>query len=253
MMKGRSTIPLMPITYGIGIMSMLLFSSCFAPKSSSPLEEDSLPKETVALIPITPNQVRMVLRTPESVDAQKAIAGENIIKDREEVAEVVNKSLNSLASGSSTTIVGPDRLAAMLKDAALLENVYVYLNDPGDINEQWKLAGLSGIFKSVDMQNLVKITVTVDAIPVTHSGGGGAAGVSWEGVVFVRAQLLSVASVRIISTAYGDENFWGAAGAIGGPMAAVPFGLGKTFGQAVDQALRKALSALFREPPGERP
>jgi hypothetical protein len=225
---------------------LLAIGGCFAPHFPSPLEEKSVPKETVAFIPITPAQIRMVLRAPESEDSRKAFAGENIIKDRKEAADEINKCLNSLAAGYAT-LIGPARLDALLNDATLAEKVHVYLNDPGDIDESWKLRGLSEIFKPIGIQKLVRITAILDVANVSSLGGGGGIGVSWDGRVIIRADLISISPLAIRSIGDGEARFWGVIGGVGGLGAAAPFAIGKTFSSAIDQALRKALSGLSNE------
>ena len=254
MMINRRSYIFLPVTSVIGMLSILAFSGCFAPRFSSPLEDESLPNKPVAIIPMIPSQVRMVLRMsnlPEK-DTFGISAGNNIVKDREEVVTVINEILNSLAEGVNNPLLGPEKLDARVKDPTFWEKVYVYINDPGDINEPWKLRGLSELFKQLGIENIVKITAIVDAAPVSSSGTTGAFGTSWNGKVTIGAELITGPAQNVIYTGRGEAEFWGAIGGIGGFGAGLPVGLGKTFGRAADQALREALRELFKEHPMEK-
>jgi hypothetical protein len=149
-------------------------------------------------------------------------------------------------------LMGPEKLDARIKDTTFWEKVYVYINDPGDINEPWKLRGLSELFKQLGIENIVKITAIVDAAPVSSSGTTGEFGTSWNGKVTIGAELITVPAQNVIYTGRGEAEFWGAIGAIGGFGGGVPFALGKTFDRAADQALREALRELFKEHPMEK-
>jgi hypothetical protein len=235
------------------VMFISALSGCFAPRYSSSLEKKLLPDKRVAVIPITPAQVRMVLRLPASSGSENVVLGENIVKDRDEVAQVINTILNSLADGTGNPLLGPEKLHAQLKDAAVWEKIYVYLNDPGSINESWKLRGLLALFEQINIDNIARIVAIVDAVPVANTGTTGSLAIRWQGKVIIRAELFSISQSDILSAGSGEAEFWGTIGAIGGFGVGVPFGLGKTFDCAADQALREALSELFKKHREEHP
>lgn len=231
-----------PLLYKvIGFMFMLTCSGCFVPRFSAPLEDTELPDYPVAILPVTPGQISMPLKAPETSDPHKAFYAENIIKDREEVAKAVNVVLNSLAEGPNNPLLGPEKLKARINDATFWEKVYVYLNDPGNIAESWKLQGLSELSKDLEVENIVIILATVDIDPQSYSDNSW----NWKGKIIIKADLLSLTPSSVLASGKGEAGFWGSIGAIGGGRAAVPYAMGKTFGRAVDQALRAALKETF--------
>ena len=236
------------LRYGLpGIISLLVSSGCFAPRFEAPLEYTRLPDIPVAVVPVTPEQVRMNLNLPQPADNQKCYWGGNIIKDRIEVAKAVNSVLDSLAAGEGNPLLGPQKLRDRTKDTAFWDTVYVYLNDPGEKTEPWKVKGLSKLFMDIGIDRIVIVATTVEASPTDSASSPGTASIDWDGKIIIVAKLITLSPFAVLGSDKEEANFFGSIGLVGGGAAAIPYAIGKTFERAADQALREALKKILEK------
>jgi hypothetical protein len=225
------------------ILLCLSVGACFLPRSTAPLQEDSRPETAVAILPVDPEQVRIILRT-DAASTGSVSLGESGIKNRERVAQVCNAVLDTLASGEGSRIMGPTKTKEALARAPGGERTKVFLDDPGPLDEAWKKDGLKDLSKILGLTRIIRAWPTVEG--KMESGGGlGFLGSSWSGRVVVKVELVNLAPPEISARGSGEGEYWGAVGAVGGYGGAVPFALGTTFGRAVDQATRGAMTQIF--------
>jgi hypothetical protein len=231
------------------ILLCLSVGACFLPRSTAPLQEDSRPEAAIAILPVEPEQVRIILRTDAASNSSVSHGGSGI-KNNERVAQVCNAVLDTLASGEGSRIMGPTKTKEALARPPGGERVKVFLDDPGPLDEGWKKDGLKDLSKILGVSRIIRVWPTVEG-GMGAGGGSGFLGSSWSGRVVVKVELVNIAPPEISACGSGEGTYWGAAGAVGGPMAAVPFALGTTFGRAVDQATRGAMTQIFPSKTGQ--
>jgi hypothetical protein len=231
------------------LLLCLSVGACFLPRSFAPLQEYSRPDAAVAILPVEPEQVRIISRTDASSTGSVSW-GESGIKDREWVAKVCNAVLDTLASGEGSRIMGPTKTKETLARTPGGERTKVLLDDPGPLDEAWKKDGLKDLSKILGLTRIIQVWPTVEGT-MGAGGGGMGMGAGWSGRVVVKVELVNLAPPEISARGSGEGGYWGAAGAVGGPMAGVPFALGTTFGRAVDQATRGAMTQIFPSKTGQ--
>jgi hypothetical protein len=140
--------------------------------------------------------------------------------------------------------MGPTKTKEALARTPGGERAKVFLDDPGPLDEAWKKEGLKDLSKILGLTRIIRAWPTVEG-EMGAGGGGMGMGAGWSGRVVVKVELANLAPPEISARGSGEGGYWGAAGAVGGPMAGVPFALGTTFGRAVDQATRGAMTQIF--------
>ena len=225
------------------ILLCLSVGACFMPRSTAPLQEESQPYAAVAIFPVEPEQVRIVLRTGAS-STNSVSFGESGIKNRAWVAQVCNAVLDSLASAEGSRIIGPTKTKEALAHTPGWERLKVFLDDPGPLDEAWKKDGLKDLSKILRLPRIIRVWPTVEG----EMGAGGSVfflGSSWGGRVIVKVELVNLAPPEILARGSGEGGYWGAAGIAGTYTGGVPVALGTTFGRAVDQATRGAMTQIL--------
>jgi hypothetical protein len=225
------------------ILLCLSIGACFLPRSTVPLPEDSQPEAAVAILPVEPDQVRIILRTG-APKTDSGSFGESGIKNREWVAQVCNAVLDTLASGEGSRIMGPTKTKEALAHTPGGERVKVFLDDPGPTDEAWKKEGLKDLCRILGVPRIIRVWPMVEG-EMGAGGSGFFLGSSWSGRVVVKIELVNLAPQEISARGSGEGGYWGAVGAVGGYGGGVPFALGTTFGRAVDQATRGAIGQIL--------
>ena len=223
----------------IAIICMsLLLSGCYAPRSYSPLAKEHWPDKTTAVLPVSPDDI---LSYAPDFPAEK-------------VAQVANAVINTETKSIKDKIVGPAELLSILGDEQSLKDLIDSLNAP--LGENWKVQKLSKFSKKTGIKAIVRVNVQVSLMEIDGAGPfGGYEGVNKEvvGPVEVNAELIDLSFIppRIIYRSTGSAKYESNIGIeVGGSstgIAIIPYAYGKTFGRALDQATRKALSNLFQQ------
>jgi hypothetical protein len=237
-------VPIVAVALGLG--------GCFAPRTHlDTLDAHELPVAMTALLPVSPGQVILqpyISSYPSSAGEYNALL-KSMAKEYEDVVHVVNNVLDTLAGGGRNPLQGPAKLRLHLGDdlARLTEKFNAYMDDPGPPGEQWKNVGLAELASSLGTDRVVRVKVAVEG-KLVHSEDrdSGVIYSGWDGEINCTAELWGLVPARLRATGSGTAQFWGKIGIIGGQQAAVPFAIGKTFGRAVNQAVREALARLFR-------
>jgi hypothetical protein len=224
----------------VGVL-MLMLSGCFAGRSFTPLSVENAKYETVAILPITPKQVRFLLNTHDFSDQTKVQIAEYWVGGYADVVKYTNVILNTLASGKNSKLIGPDEVQRTLKGTTAGEWVHVCLDDPGPLTEVWKEEMLAEIGRKLKVDRIVVVKPKVEIAPL-----GGAADyigfmIDWRGDVTVKVEIIGLSPLQLIATHTGQADFWGACGVVN-PL---PFALGKGLDRALDHATRQALSELL--------
>jgi hypothetical protein len=225
----------------------LLATGCYAPRSYAPLEKEHWPEKVTAVMPVSPDDIR----------------SDNPDFPAERVAQVANavintgtKSTKDKITGTKSTkdkIVGPTELLSILGDEHSLKDLTDSLNAP--LGENWKVQELSKFSKRTGIETIVRTNIKVDS-PLAYSFRGETAGIFGKkvvGYVEVNAELidLSFNPPKITYRSTGDAKHESKTGImVGGGYGGIgilPFAYGSTFGRAVDQATREALSKLFHQ------
>lgn len=224
---------------------MLMVSGCFAGRSFTPISDENAKGKTVAILPISSKHVRFLLDTPDFSEQTKVQIAEYWVGGYAEVVEYTNAILNTLAGSKNSKLIGPDRVQRALEGTTDAEWLHVCLDDPGPLAEAWKEEILAEIGRKLKVDRMVVVKPKVEISPIESSGDSFSLAINWHGDVTVNVEMVGLSPLQVIAAFKGQADFWGAWGAVGGPGAAIPFGLGKGLDRALDQATRQALSDLL--------
>jgi hypothetical protein len=220
---------------------------CFSARDQRPLKPGGPVVSRVPILPVLASQVRITVSSAEGSSTDGFSLAESPRESKEPVAELVNEILDTLTREHSS-LIGPSRLLLSLSEADH-ERLYVYLDDPGPIDEAWKIRGLKEIGLALDVDRLVRVRVQLlleedtltDVADVTQS--------SWRGQAKVSAELLALSPVAALARGEGQDRLWGDVGVAGaggyGAAIVVPYALGRGLGKSLDTAARQALAELL--------
>jgi hypothetical protein len=222
------------VIFGLG----LFVSGCYAPRSYSPLAKEHWPEKATAILPVSPDDI-------QSYDPRFS---------SEKVAQVANAVINTETKSTKDKIVGPAELLSLLGDEHSLKGLTDSLNAP--LGGNWDVQEVSKFSKRTGIETIVRININaftplefVD--PAGPLGGRGGLGKKVVGPVEVNAELIDLSFIppRIIYRSTGSAKYESNIGIeVGGSstgIAIIPYAYGNTFGRALDQATREALSYLF--------
>ncbi|MCG7853480.1 MAG: hypothetical protein MIO92_13255 [Methanosarcinaceae archaeon] len=232
----------------LGALS-LIASGCFMTRSQSEWSGPARTAGRCAILPVFPEQVRVMVDAPESENPCEISAGGTNLKSMEDVIRSINEVLDSIAAGTESPFQGPGEMEGILKRSPQCANLQVYLQDPGPLGETWKVEGLAAICRQLGLQRLVIVSLTLRFRPNINLVRPDPLHHHWDGKVEVEATMLDISTGKGVAKGRGEASFFGDIGAIviGGPGAAIfiPYAFGKTFGRGVDEAARRALENLF--------
>ena len=156
--------------------------------------------------------------------------------------------------------MGPAKLVSILGDGDLLKRITECLNAP--LDEISKVKELSEFSKRIGVETIVRTNINIYPPFISPILASDTSGTKLVGSVEVNAELIDLNLIppQIINRSAGNAEYsstkgWFAgAGGYPGGFIILPFAYGKTFGRAVDQATRDALSQLFKKDskPNER-
>jgi hypothetical protein len=215
----------------------LIMSGCYAPRSYSPLAKELWPEKATAVLPVSPDDIR----------------SDNPAFPAEKVAQVANAVINTETKSTKDKIVGPTELLSILGDEHSLKDLTDSLNAP--LGEYWKAQELSKFSKRTGIETIVRTNINVDSSLAYgfKDKALGIVGKTVVGYVEINAELIDLSLVppQIICRSNGNAKHKSNTGIIVGGgyggIGILPVVYGSTFGRAVDQATRKALSHLFHQ------
>ena len=249
----------------LGALS-LITSGCFMPRIPSEWSGSVRTAGRYAILPVLPEQVRVIVDAPKNENPDKISAGDTNVKSMEDLTRSINEILDSITAGKESPFQGPGKMEEILKRGPQWANLQVYLQDPAPPDETWKVEGLAAICKQLGLQRLVIVSPTLRFRPniddFTHPQGGGGQGSlvwqhHWDGKVEVEATMLDISTGKEVANGRGESSFFGYTGVIGfeGPGAGIimPYAFGKIFDRGFDEAARRALENLFEALGKEHP
>jgi hypothetical protein len=213
----------------------LLVTGCYSPRSYAPLKKEHWPEKATAVLPVSPDDIR----------------SDNPAFPAEKVAQVANAVINTETKSTKDKIVGPTELLSILGDEHSLKDLTDSLNAP--LGENWKVQELSKFSKRTGIETIVRVNVQVFSPVVYEIASEGMFGTKVMESVEVNAELIDLSFIqpRIIYRSTGnakhESNTGLMVGGGYGGIAILPYAYGKTFGRALDQATREALSHLFQQ------
>lgn len=220
---------------------------CFSARDLRPLAPGGPVASRVPVLPVLASQVRITVSSAQGRSTEGFVMAESPRENMEHVAELINEILDTLTHEHSC-LVGPSRVLLSLSEAEH-ERLNVYLDDPGPIDEAWKVRGLRAIGLALDTDRLVRVRVQLfleedtwtDVVDVTQS--------SWRGEAKVSAELLALSPAASLARSEGQDRLWGDVGVAGaggyGAAIVVPYALGRGLGKSLDNAARQALTELL--------
>lgn len=194
----------------IASVLMLMLSGCFTIRNFTPLSVEDAKYETVAILPITPKQVRFLLNTPDFSEQTKVQIAEYWVGGYAEVVQYTNAILNTLASGKNSKLIGPDRVQRELEGTTDAEWVHVCLDDPGPITEAWKEEILAEIGRKLKVDRILVVKPNVKISPIEGSSGGCCGGaLNWHGDVTVKVEMVGLSPLQLICHSHRPGRFLG--------------------------------------------
>ncbi len=241
-----------------GLLAIVLLSSgCFSYRSMRALQRSSWPDEPRAIIPVRAGDVRLTIREGTG-NTEEIAASDSSVSGQADAAEGINAVLDTLSKGKGNPLCGPSRLVRQAGDADWLECLRVYLDDPGPPDEPWKCKGRLEVVERIGYGRVLVVRPTIEFDAGREGFVKNSVQYDWHGRIVIEVDDVDLQSGLTVASGTGDVPFSGHAGIIGiggGPSpyaVVVPYGWGKTFGRAVDQAARQAFAGLFGPPAEEK-
>lgn len=222
-------------------------TDCFSTRNARPLASGAQAASTVPILPVLASQVRITVTLANAQPTEEMRLADAPREDYQRVADLVNEIVDDLTR-EHARLVGPSQARRLLPDAAL-ERLFVYLDDPGPIDEAWKVRGLEEIRRELDVDSVVRLRIQLlveeqafdDVVDPTNR--------HWRGRAKVTAELLGLAPASVQALGEGQDRVWGAVGVAGvggyGGAIIVPYALGRGLGRSLDNAARQALGEVL--------
>ncbi len=229
---------------------VLLFCGCFSYRNHQPLLKTFQPHESRMILAVRASDVRLTVVDPDG-EPGKMIATDASISGQSEAAEILNKVFDTLCRGKGNPMRGPSSVAACGVTPSRWKDFRVALDDPGSPDEPWKSDMRIALARDCGCPRVIVVRPTVEYTSARDEYIKQGTNSHWEGRVIIGLDDIDLASGRAVASGVGEAPFRGGAGIVGiggGPSpyaVAIPYGFGKTFGRAADQAARKAFEKLF--------
>jgi len=242
-----------PAAAALTLIVALCTGCYYAPRSFSRLSAESRPGSPMAILPVSPSDIRVTVEALDPANPYKVSASGVCFATLDDIAETTDAVLDTLAGGRNSTLKGPAKLQKSLGTPNALERFRVSLRDPGPADEPWKREAAAGLARATGYDRVLRVKPSVDLRPDRTYTEGRNAGMnpSWKGTITVTIEELDLVSVSPVTSGSGQAKFSGCAGVIGiggGPAPAaivIPYGWGDTLSHSVDHAVRDAFKSLY--------
>jgi len=232
----------------------LLCAGCFLPRDYSAWSNPNKSAEQYAILPVLPAQVRIRVEGSKASDPYEISLANSNVRNKEEVARIMNEVLDTIASRENSALEGPGKFESALKLSPHWKYFQVYINDPGPLHEPWKREGLATISRELGYQRVLSVNPTLRFKPNLsfRAHENDPLGHHWDGRINVKVDMMDLATGQITASGAGEADFYGDIGVVGfggyGGAIIIPYAFGKALDRAVDQAIRLAFAALFAVP-----
>ena len=240
----------------LSLVAMLL--GCFTGRNVKPLTNSDVIEEIIAILPVSPENVVMAVESEQ---------------DYAKMAKKTNSTLDILARGKKSKLIGPKKVRKSLQGMADTETINLLLNDLGKNSKSWRSTELIEIGNRLKVKKIIRVKVDVlisgnEMIRWAEgidggSGGVGAAGVGkhWRGWISVTADLFDLSPPRHVTYDRGSAEYSGkiGLGIVGGVASTgfcclpFPYAVGTTQAKALGQATRQAIYGVLNQSTGQKP
>jgi len=233
------------------VLSLCALTGCLLvpiPRSPFPLAADDRPNAPTVLLPALPELIGTWHE--KWTDGLHTRYGDDE-QERKTVAKRVNSVLETLAGSKGHNLTGPRQAGDLLKDVPEWEKAISQLSGNPTSDEQTR-ATLLSMAQRLGSVRAVYVRRVIVQDKTYFEGGGGGWGLPapvilwdlWKGTVTVTAEEIDLTTARVVRSKTHVGSYWGY---VGNPVLYAGAAVFKTQGHGLDEAIRAALTQLFKQ------